>query len=88
MIYFSFGSVRHTRFLWPFAQFIPTNSLYLHKLVAEEDYLVFFSPFLCKIANSCLEESGIEPETFRMRSGRSTTELHPHNLLASQIQFR
>ena len=25
-----------------------------------------------------MEESGIEPETFRMRSGRSTTELHPH----------
>ena len=27
-----------------------------------------------------MEESGIEPETFRMRSGRSTTELHPHSV--------
>ena len=34
-----------------------------------------------------MEESGIEPETFRMRSGRSTTELHPHNLLATQLTF-
>ncbi len=25
----------------------------------------------------CLEMSGIEPEAFRMRNGRSTTELHP-----------
>ena len=24
-----------------------------------------------------MEESGIEPEAFRMRNGRSTTELHP-----------
>ena len=25
-----------------------------------------------------MEMSGIEPEAFRMRNGRSTTELHPH----------
>ena len=25
-----------------------------------------------------LEESGFEPEAFRMRSEHSTTELHPH----------
>ena len=28
-----------------------------------------------------LEESGFEPEAFRMRSEHSTTELHPHLLL-------
>ena len=27
-----------------------------------------------------LEESGFEPEAFRMRSEHSTTELHPHFL--------
>ena len=32
-----------------------------------------------------LEVPGFEPGTFRMRSGRSTTELHPHSLMFSPI---
>ena len=30
---------------------------------------------------------GIEPPTFRMRSGRSTTELHPRRLIIRQKMF-
>ena len=30
------------------------------------------------ILKKFLEESGFEPEAFRMRSEHSTTELHPH----------
>ena len=32
-----------------------------------------------------LEVPGIEPGTFRMRSGHSTTELHPHRIRPSAI---
>ena len=36
-----------------------------------------------------LEERRIELRTFRMQSGRSTTELHPHVLFdTSQIKFK
>ena len=37
-----------------------------------------------KVAMS-LEVPGFEPGTFRMRSGRSTTELHPHQ--CTQLPF-
>ena len=32
-----------------------------------------------------MEEPGFEPGTFRMRSGHSTTELHPHRIRPSAI---
>ncbi len=34
-----------------------------------------------------LETRGIDPLTFRMQSGRSTTELHPHVLSISRYSF-
>ena len=38
------------------------------------------------IKKNTLEVRGFEPRTFRMRSGRSTTELHPRRV-ASKIEF-
>ena len=35
-----------------------------------------------------MEEPGFEPGTFRMRSGRSTTELHPQTEIPVWLQIR
>ena len=44
----------------------------LHSLCGNSDHIDL------GIVYKKMEESGIEPEAFRMRNGRSTTELHPH----------
>ncbi len=59
------------------------HSCYFHFDLWEK--LCFLSPWLLSTKfvqfsyawGKCLEMSGIEPEAFRMRNGRSTTELHP-----------
>ena len=40
--------------------------------------------YYCK---KTVEMEGIEPPTFRMRSGRSTTELHPRRLNCEQKMY-
>ena len=40
-----------------------------------------------KINKKYLEEPGFEPGTFRMRSGHSTTELHPLGLKVAKLPF-
>ena len=43
----------------------------LHSLCGNSDHIDL------GIVYKKMEKSGIEPEAFRMRNGRSTTELHP-----------
>ena len=55
---------------------------FLHSLIFEKPITV---KIILKYKKKLVEVPGIEPGTFRMRSGHSTTELHPHRIRPSAI---
>jgi hypothetical protein len=66
---------------FPLKKYSPNIDVY-----KETDFVSQYSKKLGTTEQNKMEMSGIEPEAFRMRNGRSTTELHPRGPKIRKLQ--